>query len=246
MLDFKIILATCVVTALAAPSDDGKWNPSNEGKWIPTNEGKWNPAEVKSKPSEGRWMPTAEGRWDSSAEGKWMPSKEGRWQGSDEGRYQRPKDEGKYVHIPNPYIHIHNPYDGGYGPYAHMDNPYKWVEPKDVYGLFLRGKKDVPYYKDGYYKNNGIKIIHQEHNYEKDKYDFDFETENKIRAEEKAVIKNKNEPNEGIASAGFYEYIGPDGYLYRVDYTADDKGFRPKLRRLETKYSGKWVREKIN
>lgn len=75
---------------------------------------------------------------------------------------------------------------------------------------------------------------------------YSFETENKIRAEEKAVLKNPNMIDEGIASEGFYEYIGPDGFMYRVDYTADDKGFRPKLKRLETPYSGKWVREKIN
>lgn len=73
-----------------------------------------------------------------------------------------------------------------------------------------------------------------------------FETENKIRAKENAVLKNPNTIDEGIASNGFYEYIGPDGFMYRVDYTADENGFRPKLRRLETPYSGKWVLEKVN
>lgn len=73
-----------------------------------------------------------------------------------------------------------------------------------------------------------------------------FETENKIRAQENAVIKNLNTADEGIASSGFYEYIGPDGFLYRVDYTSDENGFRPKMKRLETKYSGKWHYEKVN
>lgn len=73
-----------------------------------------------------------------------------------------------------------------------------------------------------------------------------FETENKIRAKENAVLKNANTIDEGIASTGFYEYIGPDGFMYRVDYTADENGFRPKLKRLETPYSGKWVLEKVN
>lgn len=73
-----------------------------------------------------------------------------------------------------------------------------------------------------------------------------FETENKIRAEEKAVLKNPNTVDEGIASKGFYEYIGPDGFMYRVDYTADEKGFRPSVKRLETPYSGKWIYEKVN
>ncbi|XP_047985058.1 uncharacterized protein LOC125225398 [Leguminivora glycinivorella] len=173
--------------------------------------------------------------------GKWIPEKYG-----ESGRYNRPRDEGKYVHIPNPYIHIDNPYDGGYGPYAHLYEPYEGAESVDQYRLVLQPGDDNPYYKEGYYRNNGIKIISQKHNYHEDKYDFDFETENKIRAEEKAILKNPNSIDEGIASEGFYEYIGPDGFMYRVDYTADEKGFRPKVKRLETPYSGKWIREKVN
>lgn len=174
-------------------------------------------------------------------DGKWHPYKYG-----DSGRYI-PNDEGKYIHIPNPYIHIDNPYDGGFGPYSHDYEPYVGeATVQDQYRLVLSAPKDIPFYKDGYYKNNGIKIIRQKHNYKEDKYDFDFETENKIRAEEKAVLKNPNTIDEGIASTGFYEYIGPDGFMYRVDYTADENGFRPKIRRLETPYSGKWILEKVN
>ncbi|KAG7310964.1 hypothetical protein JYU34_003813 [Plutella xylostella] len=177
------------------------------------------------------------------------PSNDGRWSPEqyDDGKYRRPRDEGRYIHIPNPYIHIDNPYDGGYGPYSHLYDPYNGAESRDQYRLVMvPPNDDNPYYKEGYYRNNGIKIIKQRHNYEEDKYDFDFETENKIRAEERAVLKNPNTADEGIASSGFYEYIGPDGFMYRVDYTADENGFRPKLKRLETPYSGKWVLEKVN
>ncbi|XP_072945459.1 uncharacterized protein [Epargyreus clarus] len=176
-----------------------------------------------------------------SQDGKWNPYKYG-----DTGKYI-PTDEGKYIHIPNPYIHLDNPYDGGFGPYAHDYEPYVGEASVDQYKLVLTPPKDdIPFYKDGYYKNNGIKIIRQKHIYDEDKYDFDFETENKIRAKENAVLKNANTIDEGIASSGFYEYIGPDGFMYRVDYTADENGFRPKVKRLETPYSGKWVLEKVN
>ncbi|XP_026732128.1 endocuticle structural glycoprotein SgAbd-2-like [Trichoplusia ni] len=173
-------------------------------------------------------------------DGRWNPYKYG-----DNGKYI-PSDEGKYIHIPNPYIHIDNPYDGGYGPYAHDYEPYISEASVDQYRLVQYSGEDNPFYKPGYYKNNGIKIIKQNHNYKEDKYDFDFETENKIRAEEKAVLKNPNTIDEGIASQGFYEYIGPDGFMYRVDYTADEKGFRPTVKRLATPYSGKWIYEKVN
>ncbi|XP_059048102.1 larval cuticle protein LCP-30-like [Achroia grisella] len=176
-----------------------------------------------------------------SADGRWHPNKFG-----DNGKYI-PSNEGKYVHVPNPYIHINNPYDGGYGPYTHDYEPYVGEATVDQYRHVLTPPDELlPYYKEGYYRNNGIKIIRQNHNYNEDKYDFDFETENKIRAEEKAVLKNPNTIDEGIASKGFYEYIGPDGFMYRVEYTADENGFRPKVKRLETQYSGKWVLEKVN
>lgn len=84
-----------------------------------------------------------------------------------------PGNEGKYIHIPNPYIHIDNPYDGGYGPYAHDYEPYVGEASVDQYKLIKYPGEDNPFYKDGYYKNNGIKIIKQNHNYKEDKYDFE-------------------------------------------------------------------------
>lgn len=88
-------------------------------------------------------------------------------------RYMRSSDEGKYIHIPNPYIHIDNPYDGGYGPYSHDYEPYVGEASVDQYRLIQYPGEDNPFYKDGYYKNNGIKIIKQNHNYKEDKYDFE-------------------------------------------------------------------------
>lgn len=77
-----------------------------------------------------------------------------------------PTDEGRYIHIPNPYIHMDNPY-------LHQYDPYIEQESKDIYKFVLTPpENDLPYYKNGYYRNNGIKIINQKHNYDEDKYDF--------------------------------------------------------------------------
>lgn len=55
-----------------------------------------------------------------------------------------------------------------------------------------------------------------------------FETENGILAEESGRIEKLSSGDDGLRSTGFYQYIGDDGVLYRVDYVADDNGFVPQ------------------
>lgn len=59
-----------------------------------------------------------------------------------------------------------------------------------------------------------------------------FETENGIYAEEQAVVGMKHSPNAGTSGKGFYQYIGDDDRIYRVEYTVGEQGYQPKVRHL--------------
>ncbi|XP_019872733.1 flexible cuticle protein 12 [Aethina tumida] len=55
-----------------------------------------------------------------------------------------------------------------------------------------------------------------------------YETSNGIAAEEQGQIINANTDAESIAVRGQFQYVGPDGVLYRVTYIADENGFQPQ------------------
>lgn len=61
-------------------------------------------------------------------------------------------------------------------------------------------------------------------------YHNSYETENSIRAAEDAHVIFKGTPNEALAKTGFYQYVGDDGKTYRVDWVADENGFRASVR----------------
>lgn len=71
------------------------------------------------------------------------------------------------------------------------------------------------------------KIFRQEGDINEDGYHYLYETENQINAEETGRVVNKGRDDAHIEATGFFEYVGPDGVTYRVDYTADENGFNP-------------------
>lgn len=83
---------------------------------------------------------------------------------------------------------------------------------------------------------NNWKILRDEKTGDKNGYHYLFETENGILAEESGNIQNKGGENEGLKSVGFYQYIGDDGVLYRVDYVADENGFVAQVNIMSMDY----------
>ncbi|EDS43451.1 pupal cuticle protein 78E [Culex quinquefasciatus] len=64
-------------------------------------------------------------------------------------------------------------------------------------------------------------------------YNFAYEQSDGQKREEAGVLK----PVEGaeapaISVTGSYEFTDPTGQRYRVDYTADERGYRPTVTKL--------------
>ncbi|XP_011311245.1 endocuticle structural glycoprotein ABD-5 [Fopius arisanus] len=60
-------------------------------------------------------------------------------------------------------------------------------------------------------------------------YHFSYEQSDGQKREETAELKNEGTENEAMSVTGSFEYRGPDGKTYRVDYTADENGFHPTI-----------------
>lgn len=60
-------------------------------------------------------------------------------------------------------------------------------------------------------------------------YSFSFETENGMKRSEAGHMSSG-----GMVQTGSWEYVGPDGQIYKVEYIADRNGFRPTGDHLPT------------
>lgn len=71
-------------------------------------------------------------------------------------------------------------------------------------------------------------ILNYESSITPDGYSYTYDTSNGIHADETGVTVN------GVKAKGSYSYIGDDGKLYNVVYTADEYGFQPRGDHLPT------------
>ncbi|CAH1176114.1 unnamed protein product [Phaedon cochleariae] len=73
--------------------------------------------------------------------------------------------------------------------------------------------------------NNEVRILRQDQvNNPDGSYQWAYETENGIQAEEQGALKGTGEA-VGIASVGSYRYTAPGGEPVEIRYTADENGF---------------------
>ena len=72
-------------------------------------------------------------------------------------------------------------------------------------------------------------------------FNYSYETDNDIKQEVIGTMKtirvknersNEVEEKEVLVMRGSYEYIGPDGVTYVVNWVADENGYRPSARHL--------------
>ncbi|XP_018574345.1 larval cuticle protein LCP-30-like [Anoplophora glabripennis] len=86
----------------------------------------------------------------------------------------------------------------------------------------------------GLYDNKNYAIIRKIEVVEPESYNYLYETENGIYAEEQGHLVNKGSENEAINAKGYFTYTGPDNVVYTVQYTADENGFVPQGAHLPT------------
>lgn len=121
-----------------------------------------------------------------------------------------------------------NRYDGNYYQNSEFARRYS----PEVYGRGSVNAVHVPLLR---YDNEGHwAILRDDRSSNDGDYHYAYETENGIRAAEDSHQENKQTTAETSKKTGFYEYVGDDGKTYRVDWVADENGYRAEVIKKET------------
>lgn len=148
------------------------------------------------------------------------------------GFYQRNWNNGYF----NPYTGRYE-YNAQYSPYTssnRYDGQYyqntefaRRLSP----GVYGRGSVNAVHVPLLRYNNEGRwNILRDDRTSSNDgDYHYAYETENGIRVAEDSHQENKHTAAETTKKTGFYEYVGDDGKTYRVDWVADENGYRAQV-----------------
>lgn len=75
-----------------------------------------------------------------------------------------------------------------------------------------------------------VQILKFENNIEGENYNFNYELSDQQKRAETGTFEAGSEPDTGLLNiVGDYSYQLPDGRTVSVTYTANDKGFQPKV-----------------
>ncbi|XP_058450596.1 larval cuticle protein LCP-30-like [Malaya genurostris] len=247
-----LVSALYLVTA----QDDGKYRPPSTTSTVrPFITRPYRPYRPYDPLNQYRYL--NEGRYQGRNDGRYVGLNDGRYYGGNDGRYI-PGNDGKYTHRDGKYQHVGDGDRGKYkhvegpsgsnasnqgpsgsgtdangsGSGAVTASPPVTPAPQPIFipttpvpALARKVQLNVaPRLGD----TDGWKIIRLENQVRRDGYNYVFETANGINAEESGRIENDGKGSEGLRSQGFYQYVGDDGQVYRVDYVADTNGFVPQ------------------
>ncbi|CAH2237009.1 endocuticle structural glycoprotein ABD-5-like [Pararge aegeria] len=73
-----------------------------------------------------------------------------------------------------------------------------------------------------------VQILRFDSDVQPDGYSFAYETSDGTSRQEQGKIDNPQSEDAALSVTGEYAYIAPDGKQYKVVFTADTNGYRPK------------------
>ncbi|KAF9414993.1 hypothetical protein HW555_007260 [Spodoptera exigua] len=206
-------------------------------------------ADVSHLVNDGRYHPELYGGY----EGRYLAERNGKY-GSIYNAYQ-PRyyqalsrelltpvvsDSAEHVALPTSAVTYRTPFaPSTYRPFVYSTpRPFALSTQAPVYQKSVTEKSPVTYQKSVsqkapvavYHKSvsdAAATILREDRTYDENNYHYAYETNNGIAAEESGIVDaSHNGVGGGTRVKGFYEYIGDDGLKYRVDYIADENGFR--------------------
>lgn len=201
---------------VAAPRVDnsGKYKPEDNGRYRPDNNGKYTGSLLvpyrPDRVDDGRYHPEDDGKYRPDDAGKYSPTKDIPYRPEIEKSTVKPPTRAS----PSPALPalireplVLNPDQNWYGP-----------DGKSTLGIPVGL---VQSNAAGLYENRNYAIIQQDYGLKPDGYQYRYETENGIFAQEDGIV------SEGTNAEGYYKYTGPDSILYEVSYKAGIDGFVP-------------------